>query len=52
MGKPKNKKPQSQRLQGKEKGDNQDKSTKTILLITAIVNLINALCNLIQKLAD
>lgn len=50
MGKPK--KPQGKKPQGKEKSGNQEKlSTKeVILLITAAVNLINAIYNLVQKL--
>lgn len=54
MGKPKSKKPRSTKPQGKKESGKKEKlSTKDIiLLITAAVNLINAVCGLIQKLFD
>lgn len=54
MGKSKHKKPQGTKPRGKkENGKKEIPSTKdVILLITAVVNLINAVFALIQKLID
>lgn len=39
-------------MAGKRKGGNQDQRLTTILLITAILNLVKALIDLISKLTE
>lgn len=39
-------------MAGKKKGGNQDKALKTIILITAILNLVKTLIDLISKLTE
>lgn len=40
------------KLKGKKKSGNQDKQLKRIILITAILNLLKALIDLIEKLTE
>lgn len=37
---------------GKKKSGNQDRNTKNVLLITALINLLIALIELIEKLTE
>ena len=39
-------------MAGKKKNGNQDKAVKTIILVTAILNLVKALIDLISKLTE
>lgn len=43
---------QKKKPKGKKKSGNQDITLKTIILITAIINLLIALINLIDKLTE
>ena len=39
-------------MAGKKKSGNQDKALKTIVLVTAILNLIRAVADLIERLLE
>ena len=39
-------------MSGKKKNGNEDKSIKTLILVTALIQLMQALINLINKLLE